>query len=340
MAVLPVTVPTRNINAPTGGQNVAKAPGNHWLITHWRIIKTGLQNFARNMTLAIAAIAVMVITLTIILFSVITSATFHNTINNLTDKIDISVYLKDDVTVQRREELIGEFKQLQNVKSVEYVSKDLALEDYKKANQDKPDLLAAISQTDNPLPASLRIKPKDPNKMEQIRAFIESPQIKALQSDATSYSGPRKDAVDKITSATDFFERAGIVGVIVFALVSILLIFNTIRMAIFNRRAELQIMRLLGASTWFIRGPFVVETIAYGVIASLISVAICHFLFVVSSSTLGASSVGLLDINFASRYFSDHFWLILAAQLAIGVAIGALSSAIATGRYLRFKTTK
>lgn len=319
---------------------MAKAPGNHFLITQWRIIKTGLVNFARNLTLAIAAIAVMVITLTIILFSVISSATFGNTIDQITDKIDISVYLKDEVTADKREELIGQFNDLENVKSVDFVSKDQALEDYKESNQDKPDLLAAISQTDNPLPASLRIKPNDPNKIEEIRAFIESADVKALQSDATSYSGERKDAIDNITSATKFFQTAGLVGVVVFALVSMLIIFNTIRMAIFNRRDELQIMRLLGASTWFIRGPFVVETIAYGVIASVLSVGICHFLFVISSTTLGASSFGLLDIDFASRYFADNFWIILTAQMAIGILIGAASSIIATQRYLKFKTSK
>jgi cell division transport system permease protein len=319
---------------------MARAPGNHFMITQFRIVRTGLQNFARNLTLAIAAIAVMVITLTIILFSAITNATFGNTITQITDKIDISVYLKDDVTADKREQLISQFKALDNVKSVEFVSKDQALDDYKKANQDKPDLLAAISQTDNPLPASLRIKPKDPNKIEQIRTFIESKDIKALQSDPTSYSGERKDAIDAITKATQFFQRAGVVGVIVFALVSILIIFNTIRMAIFNRRDELQIMRLLGASTWFIRGPFVVETIVYGVIAAGFSVTICHFLFVVSSSTLGASSFGLLDINYASNYFTSHFVIILTLQMLIGILIGAASSVIATQRYLKFKTSK
>lgn len=319
---------------------MAKAPGNHFLITQWRIIKTGLQNFVRNLTLAVAAIAVMVITLTIILFSVITSATFNNTIAQITDKIDISVYLKDSVSAKTRDELVDKFKALPNVKSVELISKDQALEDYKTANQDKPDLLAAISQTDNPLPASLRIKPNDTNKIEEIRTFIESKEIKELQSDATSYSGPRKDAIDNIARATRFFQTAGFVGVIVFALVSVLIIFNTIRMAIFNRRDELQIMRLLGASTWFIRGPFVVETIAYGVIASIISVGVCHFLFVISSSALGASSFGLLDIEFARNYFSHNFLLILTTQLGVGILIGAASSMIATRRYLKFKTSK
>jgi cell division transport system permease protein len=111
-------------------------------------------------------------------------------------------------------------------------------------------------------------------------------------------------------------------------------------MAILNRRDELQIMRFLGASTAYIRGPFVVETILYGVISAIISIALCNALFAVSSSAFDASSLGLLDITYANRYFSDHFWVILALQLGLGILIGAASSTIATTRYLKFKSTK
>jgi cell division transport system permease protein len=313
---------------------------NHKLITFWRIIKTGIQNFVRNMTLAVAAMAVMVITLTIILFSVIANATFANTIQQITDRIDISVYLKDDLTEEQRSKLIADVKAIPNVKTLEYISKEDALERYKKANEANVDLLLAISQTDNPLPASLQVKPRDPNKIEEIRSFLEKPEVKALQSDETSYSGDRKEAIDKITAATRFFQRAGIVGIAVFMIVSMLIIFNTIRMAIFNRRDELTIMRLLGASTGYIRGPFVVETIVYGIIAALISVTLCETLFSVSANAFDASSLGLLDIKFANDYFAKHFWLILTIQLGIGILIGAASSIIATQRYLKFRTSK
>lgn len=313
---------------------------NHRMITFWRIVKTGGQNFARNLTLAIAAMAVMLITLTIILFSVIANATFNNTIKQITDRIDISVYLKDEVTDEEREELMRDLRAIGNVRSVEYVSKEQALEDYKKANENNLDLLLAISQTDNPLPASLRVKPVNPNRIDEIRTFLERGDIKALQSDETSYSGDRKEAIDKITAATRFLGQAGIVGVIIFTIVSMLIIFNTIRMAIFNRRDELQIMRLLGASTGFIRGPFIVETIIYGVVAGILSVTICQALFSVSANAFGASSLGLLDITFANDYFAKHFWLILIIQLTIGILIGAASSLIATRRYLKFKTSK
>jgi cell division transport system permease protein len=99
-------------------------------------------------------------------------------------------------------------------------------------------------------------------------------------------------------------------------------------------------MRLLGASTWYIRGPFVVETVLYGIIAAILSVVLCNTLFAVSASAFGASSLGLLDITFASDYFADNFWIILAVQLSIGILIGGVSSFVATRRYLKFKSSK
>jgi cell division transport system permease protein len=308
---------------------------DHKYITLERIIKNGFVNFGRNVWLAIAAIAMMTITLTILLFAIIASTTFNHTIANLTSHIDVVEYLKDGTTTAQRDKQITELKQLPNVKVVTYTSKNDALKAYEHLNANNPTLLAAISETDNPLPASITIKPVDPNKLQDIQDFLDKPAQKALQSDPTSYSGDRKAAIDKITRATHFFQQAGVVGIIIFIIISMLIIFNTIRMAIFNRRDELIIMRLLGASTAYIRGPFIVETMLYGAVAAGISLAICWSLFRVASSTLQASSLGLLDIGYSSKYFSDHLFSILTIQLLVGILIGAASSLIATRRYLR-----
>lgn len=313
---------------------------NRKFITLSRILNGGVKSFMRNAWLAAAAIAVMVITLTIMLFSVIANATLSNTIEQITNRIDISVYLVDSIKPDQKDSLIADLQKLPNVKSVEYVSKEQALERYKEQNKNNLELLTAISQTDNPLPASLQIKPEDTDNIEPIRQFLEKSDIKKLQSEQTSYSGDRKQAIDKIAKAAKFFREAGLIGVIVFAVISMLIIFNTIRMAIFNRKEELNIMRLLGASNSYIRGPFVVETMMYGVIAALISVALCSALFAVSSSALGASSLGLLDITYANRYFKDNILLIILIQIILGILIGATSALIATRKYLKFKSTK
>ena len=193
----------------------------------------------------------------------------------------------------------------------------------------------AISQTDNPLPATIQVKPKDPVKINDIKIVLENPENLELQSDETSYSGDRKEAIDKITNATAFFRKAVFASVVVFAIISMLIIFNTIQMAIFNRRDELRIMRLLGAKPWYIRGPFIVETMIYGILSAIISISLCNFLFVLQSQAFDASSLGLLDIKYSNQYFADNFWLFLALQLAAGMTIGAVSALIATKKYLK-----
>jgi cell division transport system permease protein len=308
-------------------------------ITFGRVLHTGIVNFIRNASLAIAAMAVMVVTLTIVLFSLITNATLTNTIDDIASKVDVSVFLKDSVTEAQGKELTAKIKQQPSVQSVEYLSKEQALAAYVKQNANNQALSAAATLSNNPIPATIHVKPKELKQLGELKNYLTSPANLALQTEGSpSYSGDRQKAIDNITKATEALRMIGIIAVIVFAVVSALIIFNTIQMAIFNRRDEIQIMRLLGASSSYIRGPFIVESVIYGVLSAVISVLIINATFAASSGALQASSLGLLDINYASQYFTDHFLRFLAMQIGVGVLIGAVSSFIATRRYLKFKT--
>ena len=306
-------------------------------ITLGRIIHAGIVNFIRNASLAAAAMAVMVVTLTIILFSLVANATFNHTVSDITSKIDISVYLKDSVSDPQAQLLVKQLQHLGNVSSVQYLSKDQVFQRYSAQNAGNSSLLTAINATSNPLPATILVKPRNLNRIQEIKDYLSKPAVAAEQSNPPSYSGDRKAAIDKISHATDVLRQIGVIAVVVFTLISALIIFNTIQMAIFNRREEIQIMRLLGAGTWYIRGPFVVESIIYGILSGTLSVLIMNAAFLASSNALQASSLGLLDINYASQYFSKHFLWLLTLQLAIGIIIGAASSVVATKRYLKFK---
>lgn len=310
---------------------------DHKYVKLERILKTGVVNFGRNIWLAIAAIAMMAITLTIFLFAVVANATFSHTIIDFNSHITVSVYLKDSVTADQSNKLVDQLRSVDDVKGVTYKSKDQVLKEYRAQNANKPKILAAVSETENPLPATVIIQPYDPNRLDSIKTFLDKKENTSLQSDPTSYSGEKKDAIDNIAKATHYFRQAGVVGIIVFVVISVLIIFNTIRMTIFNRRDELIIMRLLGASPSYIRGPFVIETMLYGVAAAGISIAVCASLFAVASSVLQASSLGLLDITYSSRYFSNHLWLIIVGQVGAGIIIGGLSSVLAARRYLKLK---
>ncbi len=309
------------------------------LITLNRIIRAGLVSFVRNATLAIAAMAVMVVTLTIVLFSLVANATFGNTIQQITNKIDISVFLKDEVTAAQKDKLVADLKRLPNVENVQYLTKEEALAAYAKQNAGNQSLLAAANISGNPIPATIRIKPRDLNRIQEIRTFLTTPANAALQTERSpSYSGERKKAIDNITHATNIMQRIGVIAVAIFSVISALIIFNTIQMAIFNRRDEITIERLLGASSWFIRGPFVVESVVYGILSAIISMLFIHSVFLAASSALQASSFGLLDIDYARTYFNDHFLPLLLMQIFAGMLLGAASSIIATQRYLKFKT--
>ncbi len=302
-----------------------------------RIFKSGCVNFVRNAWLSVAAIAMMVITLTIILLSVILNQTFRNTIAQITDRIDVSVYLKDDVTPKKTEDFLNEIRRLQNVKEVEYLDKNAVYEGYVLDNKDDPAALAAVSLIDNPFPATVRIKPKDPNDLESIRSFLETAESKELQSDQISYSEETKEAIDNITRTAKFVTEVGLVAVLIFAAVSVMIIFNTIQMAIFNRREELAIMQLLGATKRYIQGSFLVEAFLYGVISGLISVLLVNILLQVQTSVFDATSSGIVDITYAITYLGDNFLKLLAMQLGLGVGIAVLSATFATRRHLRKK---
>ncbi|CAN5130032.1 permease-like cell division protein FtsX [soil metagenome] len=308
-------------------------------ITFGRIIHTGIVNFIRNATLAIAAIAVMVITLTIVLFSIITNATLTHTIDDISAKIDVSVFLKDSTTEAQGRELVAQLEKQPNVKSVSYLTKEDSLKRYIAQNSNNQTLATAASLANNPIPATIIIKPRELNKIQDIKNFVTKKGTAELQTAGSpSYSGDRQKAIENISHATEVLRQIGAIAVAVFAVVSALIIFNTIQMAIFNRRDEIKIMRLLGASNWYIRGPYVVESAIYGLLSAIASILIINSAFVASSNALQASSLGLLDINYASRYFAEHFLKFLIFQLMLGIVIGTASSVIATRRYLKFKT--
>ncbi|HSX41188.1 MAG TPA: permease-like cell division protein FtsX [Candidatus Saccharimonadales bacterium] len=302
-------------------------------VTTVRITKTGLHNFVRNAWLSTAATAVMTVTLTLVAVSYIANSALTQTIKGVVGKIDVSIYLNDADTPDQINALKAKIEQAPNVQGVKFISKADALAEYRKQNADNPKLLEAISEADNPLPASLQIKAKDPNKLEPITAIAGQSDVKPLLAprDAVSYSGDRKATIDKIIQTSNFFKATGLVASIIFIVISTLIIFNTIRMAIFTRREEIEIMKLVGATSWFIRGPFIFEAALYGIIAAILAL-----LFIYSVVLTGAPKLGnYVDTKSIVGFLQDHVALVTLIELLIGMLIGTVSSLFALKRYLK-----
>jgi cell division transport system permease protein len=298
-----------------------------------RIMKTGFRNFFRNLWLSTAATAVMTITLTIILFSYVATTALTSTIAQVVDKIDVSVYLKDGITPAQASNMKAKLEATPNVVSVKYLTKNDALLVYREQNKNNKELLAAVTEADNPLPQSLAIKAKDSTKIDSIIAVVNKQEFKAYlqEKDPISYTGERKKTIDRIIGATNFIKKAGLLASGLFVIISTLIIFNTIRMAIFTRREEIEIMQLVGATNWFIRGPFVFEAALYGIIATFIAVTLCYSMVLGAGPKISA----YVDTQAIINVFRSSPFLIVGVELLIGVAIGAVSSLLAMGRYMK-----
>lgn len=306
------------------------------MTTIFRIFRYGLDNFRRNAWLTTAATIVMTITLVIIITTVFARFVFNDTIDVVRQKIDVSVYLKDEVSSGQVQQFISEVKKVPVVTSVDYISKEAARKSFEQENKTEFEQLQALAQLgqDNPFPASLRIKTRDPNKLQELNAVINSQHNKKLLDDGTptSYSGSRKEAIDRIAQVSQFSETAGLVAAAVFVIISIMIVFNTIRMAIFNRKDEIEMMKLIGAEKRFIRGPFIVEAAMYGALAAVVSVILVYAVIIVKAHDLEQYEIA---VGNTIHFFQAWPFLIFFGQLLVGVLIGIFSAQLAIRRYLK-----
>ena len=290
----------------------------------------------RNAWLSTAATVVMTVTLMIIVSSFVTTSALSSTIKTITDKLDVSVYLSDSVTPAQLAALEAKLRATPNVAQVVYTSKTEALTAYKQENANNPSLLQAAIETGNPLPASLEIKAKDPNHLDTIAAVINEPDVKALQSPSApaSYSGNRKATIDKIVHISHFIKTAGLISSLIFIVISTLIIFNTIRMAIFTRRDEDRDHAAGGGDQVAFRtfcGPFIFEAALYGIIGAVIALVLSYIVVVGGAPKISS----YVDVDGVIHLFRSYPVAIVLGEMVIGVGIGALSSLLALSRYLK-----
>jgi cell division transport system permease protein len=298
----------------------------------WRILVAGTRNFFRNAWLSTAATAVMTITLTFIIVSFIANSALTSTIKGVTDKIDISIYLNDAVTPAQRDSFQAALEGDANIESVHYTSKDDAVAQFKKEHATDPKLLQGLQIAGAALPASFQVKAKDPKKLDSITAITNRSEFKAMldPSAPPTYSGKNKTTIDNIVRVSNFFVTAGLIASGIFVIISTLIIFNTIRMAIFTRKEEIEIMKLVGATKWFIRGPFLFEAALYGIVAAVIAATASYALL------LGAGpKLHYIDIASTIQFFKTYAPVVVMGEMLIGVCIGAFSSLLAMSRYLK-----
>jgi len=293
-----------------------------------RIIHSGWENFLRNIGLSIATCFIMVLTILLITSLFLLQKPIDYLIVSLQEKADISVYFKEDALEQDILKVKEELVKIPEVKDVEYISKEKALEKFIKKRKDDPKITQSLALFDNPLLAHLNIRAFEAGQYRAVVNFLETSPFKDLIDDI-DYS-KRELLINRIFSITAGINKAGIISSLVLAILAILVAFNTIRLAIFNSREEIKIQKLVGASNWFIRGPYLIQGFLAGFFAFLFSLLFTASLLYFLSPKVEALLGGFNLLN----YFLTNFSTIILIQLATGIGLGVISSYIATRKYL------
>jgi cell division transport system permease protein len=295
----------------------------------------GVNNFTRNAWLTVAATAVMTITLLIVFLTVVAQNVLADTTQVVGKRIERSIYLKTGTTEEQAKPIITKLKGLSNVESVTFISTDQGRADFAQKNKKSLGTLSALNEAANKIPATVRIVLKNVNDTSQLVNYVKTDNYlkQYIDPDRTpTFMSDRKSATDTIAGWTRVAQQVGIVMSIVFVSISMLIIFNTIRMAIFNRKEEIQMMKLIGADRSFIRGPFVVEAVVYGFIAAVVATVLGMTMLSLSAHKLQAWGV---ESTHTFELLTAYIGFVLLAMIFIGGLIGTISSLLATRRYLK-----
>lgn len=296
-----------------------------------RITKLGLTNFWRNRWLSLASTLVMTLTLLIITLFVVMTIVIGKTTDRIKAKMDITVYFKDSATTEEISDLQERLGSRSDVKEVRYISKEEALQIWNE-QQKNLRIKELVTPEENPLPRSLAIKAQDPDQLVTIADFLTNDANNSIIH-KISYE-ENKVIIDKLLAITSFIKKMGGLFSAIFIIVSILVILNTIRLAIFSRKEEIEIMRLVGASDRFIKVPFIVEGSLYGLLACIIAV-ILMWVGIFSISPLTNQYLGTAVTENMEKFFFSHFALIFLMQFLVGVIVGVSSSLFSIRKYLK-----
>lgn len=300
-------------------------------ITFGRIIKNGFLNYWRNFWLSSAATAIMVITLFIISSLFVLNALATVSLSTLQEKVDISIYFKLDTSEQVIRQIQRQVELLPEVKSLLYLPSVAAREKFRELHKDEPLLVESVEQFtegENPFPASLAVRVNKLTDYETIINLFKDPKFTPYVKKITD----KRDIVDRLNRIITGVGRIGFSLTAIFSAITVIVMFNTIKLTIYNRREEIEIMRLVGASNWFIRGPFVIEGIFYGLAGALVTAALLYPILLVLTPKISAFLE--LDIS-QTDYLGLNFWKLFVMQLALGLFLGIFSSLIVIRRYLK-----
>lgn len=295
----------------------------------------GLRSIRSNSAIAISAVITTLLTLSILATVLVTYQYVSSTFDNETGRLDIRTSIRDDASIAQRDALEARIKGAPNVASYRFVTKEEGLAETKKLLND-PSITDELGGS--PLPAEFRIKPNDANNAQSIiDRIVGDPALLTLKDDKTgeivdtgiTYGGKGAQTLIRIAN---FIKWAGLVIVIALLVASIFLIANTIQLSIFARRREVEVMKLVGATNWHIRWPFIIEGIICGIGGAILAIA----LLAIGKATVLTELTDLFRGGLSKDSAKTvSFPMLALGLLGAGAGVGALGSGLTLRRFLR-----
>lgn len=303
----------------------------------FRVFRLGWHEISRNIGVSLGTIFVMFIALSLIVGTFLAREMSENLITMLEEKVDVSVYFLKETSEEKILTLKERLENFPQVKKVEFISEEKALENFKERNKDNPLYMESLAEIGgNPLSASLNIRADTASSYAMLANFLEKGDYQELidKKPNGEYNINYRETqavIERLFSISDSIRKGGLTVSVILIFIAFLVTFNTIRLGIYSKREEIETMKLIGATNWFVRGPFVVEGILIGLLAGIFSFA----LFYGVDSFVMPESLGVFGELGFLNFFEANILILLAMQIGGGVFLGMFSSFFATQLYLK-----
>lgn len=301
------------------------------LVTWYRVIRLGWHNYWRNRGLSLSATLILTLTLVVVLIFLFVNGVLSATSREMRSRFDMIITFHDSASQEQIDTLQRVLAARPGTQEVRFVSKEEAGERFKNFPFLTEKTKEALTEANNPLPRSLEVKASDPTELDALKALLaESPWKEMIRSNSYRVN---QELIKKLANFDRALTTAGIVASIVFLTISLVVVMNTIRLTIFARREEIEIMRLVGANNIFIRLPFVVEAIIYGVTAAFLAIGATWLVIQKIGPPLN-NYLDVIELDLKS-VFIDRLPLLIGLELIIGLSVAIFGSLVSIQRYLK-----
>ena len=301
------------------------------MLSFFRVLHFAFQDIIRNISLSFMTVIILVLMLLAINTLVVVRAVTEHVVVQVKEQIDVSVYFSHNVEEEQMEEIKKYISAFPEVVNTTFLDKEAVLAQFKETHKDNSNILNSLNELEEkPLGATLIIQTREPSDYQKIITALSIPEYKDIIESKTF--GDTQKAIERISLITTQIEKAVLILSVLFAIISFFVIFNTIRVAIYTQRMEIGIKKLVGATDWFVRGPYIVESVIFSGISMIIAGVIVYAVLQFLDPYLG---IILYSEGFLTKYFQNNILLIVGIEFGVVLLLTVITSGLAMRKYLR-----